>query len=51
MEINNKLSGKRRMAAERGDLDFDEFIHKGEAGVKERNKEKQRTNALKLRYA
>jgi len=27
------------MAVERGDLNFDEFISKGEAGVKERNKE------------
>jgi len=26
LEINNKLSGKKRMAAERGDLDFDEFV-------------------------
>ena len=39
------------MAVERGDLNFDEFIQKGEAGVKERNKEIQRSKALKLRYA
>jgi len=27
------------MAVERGDLNFDEFISKGEASVKERNRE------------
>lgn len=39
LEINSKLSGKKRLAVERGDLNFDEFISKGEAGVKERNRE------------
>ena len=38
------------MAAERGDLDYDEFLQKGEAGEKKRNKEVQRQSALKQRY-
>jgi hypothetical protein len=39
LEVNQKLSGKKRMAAERGDLDFDEFIKKGEKAPLVRNKE------------
>lgn len=50
LEVKNKLSGKKRMAAERGDLDFDEFISKGESAPKSRNKEEQRKRALKASY-
>lgn len=38
------------MAAERGDLDFDEFIKKGEKAPLTRNKEEQRKRALKVQY-
>lgn len=38
-EINKKLSGKKRAAAERGDLDFDELVAKGESKPRERNRE------------
>lgn len=38
-EINKKLSGKKRTAAERGDIDFDEFTSKGESRPRERNRE------------
>jgi ATP-dependent RNA helicase DDX24/MAK5 len=39
LEVNQKLSGKKRMAVERGDLDFDEAIKKGEKAPLNRNKE------------
>jgi hypothetical protein len=48
LEVNQKLSSKKRKAAERGDLDFDEFIQKGEKAPKTRDKEEQRKRALKL---
>ena len=48
LEVNQKLSSKKRKAAERGDLDFDEFIQKGEKAPKNRDKEEQRKRALKL---
>jgi hypothetical protein len=38
-EINKKLSGKKRAAAERGDVDFDELVAKGESKPRERNRE------------
>lgn len=50
LEVNQKLSGKKRLAAERGDLDFDEFIKKGEKAPLVRNKEEQRKKALKIQY-
>lgn len=50
LEVNQKLSGKKRMAVERGDLDFDEAIKKGEKAPLNRNKEEQRKRALKLEY-
>lgn len=50
LEVNQKLSGKKRMAAERGDLDFDEFIKKGEKAPLVRNKEEQRKKELKRQY-
>lgn len=50
LEVKNKLSGKKRKAAERGDLDFDEFVSKGEAAPKQRNKEEQRKRELKKSY-
>lgn len=50
LEINNKLSGKKRLAVERGDLEFDEMITKGEKAPLHRNKEEQRKKALKLQY-
>ena len=46
-EVNKKL-GKKRLASERGDPDFDEF--KGEKTQRERNKEEQRKRELKRTY-
>lgn len=38
-EVNSKLSGKKRLAIQRGDLAYDEMLEKGERPDKQRKKE------------